>query len=133
MEERDRAAGRVRNCQMETQGYSKDTSLPSSAPQGEAQRDKLQRCASHTDLLLGTPTWQPVLLQLCPPSLLLLAKPIKLPPWPQLKAPRPGEESAEEASLLPSTPNHQLVLTREDSSLPKDPHLDSGGAEAPPP
>lgn len=38
---------------------------------------------------------------------------IKLLNWPQLRAPRPREETTEEASLLPHTPNHQLTLTRE--------------------
>lgn len=75
----------------------------------------------------------PVLPRLCPPSLLLLTKPIKLLSWPQLKAPRPGEETTEQASMLSCTPNHQLVLTREGFSLPKDPHRDSEGGEAPPP
>lgn len=65
-----------------------------------------------TDLLLGTRAAWPVLILFCPPSLLLLAKPIKLLPWPQLRAPRPGEETTEEASLHPSSATQQLVLMR---------------------
>lgn len=104
-------------------------------PQREVHRDKCPETAPLLPLTSfpALPQPQPVLPQRCLPSLLLLAKPIKLLPWPQLKAPHPGEETTEEASLLPSTPNHQLILMREDSSLPKDPYWAQMGGQAPPP
>lgn len=76
--------------------------IPPSQPNGETRRGKLtERHPLPHDLLLGTPTVAASPPSALPPSLLLLSKPIKLLLWPQLKVPRPREESTEEASLLP--------------------------------
>lgn len=134
MEKRDTMAGREINCQMERgrdRHSSRHTALP--AERGDTQGQVGRNAPLPHDLLLGTPAVVASPPSALPPSLLLLAKPIKLLLWPQLKVPRLGEETTEEASLLCSTPNHQLILTREGYSLPKDPHRSSDGGKSPPP
>jgi hypothetical protein len=75
-------------------------------------RKKHAETHPHVDLLPGTPRARLVLLGL--PTFCVLQV-IKLLNSPQLRAPCPREETTEEASLLLRTPNHQLILTRENA------------------